>query len=339
MRHSIALFCLLSISWTVQASDVPQNKATLKCMATTDVSALCARWVEADPQCPSGQRAWVKESCLEPKNLVSEIIQDQKPVTLQLEANLFKKFSTTKIAESLIYRRSQLYDQRDLTQPDYNIYRDSSLIIQIQSDNLSSILSKGFLNQFQTSTSGGLLRPDKRVTAEKALGGVSLPFDPQVQNFVNELRPKYAYLFFEKPKVGIADNWIDARYGNTFVKLKDHLKRRSTFSNGDSLDIITGNLGSRSKVLFFWATFYYSVPNLQLDRESYYEAQIWGPVKAEDIEYILVDCLKYNPPLFVANKIVETLNAAKSKVPAYSCIFDQSDGHFVMRPGKKLYPL
>lgn len=302
--------------------------------------ALCARQSDADQMCKEDQLAWIKESCIDPdkQKLVPELMQNINSSSVILKTDIFREFTSTQIAQSIVYRASLRMDKRELEKPSYDLYSNANLYLQFPDKYLPSIIDRGFLNQFQTGTSQGILTSVGRKKAEEKLSGVIFPNDNTIQEIVNQVRPKYAYVFFEKQDSHIAQNYVDYKYGKIFAKLKDHIKNRTTFSNDDSLDAARGIFKSIKAYDYKHSTLYNSEENLTLKRGSFYEAQIWGPLSYDDVEYLVVDCFKENS---VADATIAILKERKSKVPLYQCIFQQNENrdHFVIRRGQKLYPL
>lgn len=95
------------------------------------------------------------------------------------------------------------------------------------------ILQNGFLNQYQSHTSGGELDVVLRAKVEAELSGV----EPGAFAAITaENRPKYGYL---APKLGssLARNRAAQGYGeDIYLFKKDRLKSRTTWTSGDSLD-------------------------------------------------------------------------------------------------------
>jgi hypothetical protein len=95
--------------------------------------------------------------------------------------------------------------------------------IRVPSLKLTSILRDGRLKTlFETSASGGASDPAARAQTEAVLMGLGTDVDV-------ERRPVYGYL------VG-SDEGVLLQYGSVILRLKEEVRRRTTFTLGDSLD-------------------------------------------------------------------------------------------------------
>jgi hypothetical protein len=134
---------------------------------------------------------------------------------------------------SLVQRVKQLgFAEDDLWMCFAWIRELSPIIIHVNLDTLAACLKDDthYRNQFETSTSSGLLKPTVRVKWENKLFGPAY----------DDARP------FERPKYGVQNVWNDHRgvmgcrqYGDSYLVLKD-IRLRCTLSPQDS-----GNLASK----------------------------------------------------------------------------------------------
>lgn len=311
--------------------------------AEKGLDQICARSLEDDASCPPGTFAWDQESCLnQNKNsLISDIIDKQfrEPIS----RSTYEKYSTKKIAESLVARFTKAYrfliQPKDLT-PTYDLYHNTSVMMAIHANDFPSILEKGFLNQHQLGKTSGVYTPTNRGLTEDTLIGANISgilSDEKHLARSNFLRPKYAYLFFDVAHQGIARSWVQDRYGEVFVKFKDQIKRRSTFTNGDSLDHVGINLQRPQTQGFTIDTFYTLKKDSSFKNLGFYEAQIWGELNADDINYLLVGCFNGIPSNQL--QIIEALKKAKKNIPVYTCESFWSGGRWLRWiPGEQLYP-
>ena len=105
------------------------------------------------------------------------------------------------------------------------------------------------------------------------------------------------------PQMGLT--MIHGGYGDVFAKLKDEVKKRSTWTSGDSL----GQADTPESI----HTFFLKTSNvISVPDHSYFEAQIWGELCLEDVDYMLVGC--HDP---IDPERLEALR--KTKIPIYSC--------------------
>ncbi len=179
---------------------------------------------------------------------------------------------------------------------------ETEIIMFFWNNNFDSILRKGFLNQHQSGKSKGSFNPDMRVRIEDSFTGLKLGTSESTA----QLRPKYAFLNI-LGTANLHEKKFDPtlQYGNIGAVLKNTVKERSTWTSGDSLinyrrgraydhDAQTG--------LTFRGTFERnSLPNFSWDH-NYYEAQIYGEVDMNDVEYFLVKEKYLAGPLKVLKK-------------------------------------
>jgi hypothetical protein len=269
--------------------------------------------------------------------------------TWWIPSEIYSKFSTKAIAESLVYRFFKKNEYKsvrrtDVIRPYVDLYHDTSLLMAIKIENFESILNTGFLNQFQVGASSGKYDPTARDNTEIYLMKIFFGHSLQPQGAENFVRPKYAYLTFDVDKAGIDRAWVTAQYGNIFVRFKDEVKKRSTFSNGDSLDFMTRPRGYKfSFGDFHQYSFFYNQENFEIQNlASYYEAQIYGPLDSKDIDYILVGCFNGIPSY--QEQVIAMLKAKKSKTPVFSCRSISGNNPsepkwLTFKPQDKLYPL
>jgi hypothetical protein len=136
----------------------------------------------------------------------------------------------------------------------------------------------------------------------------------------NLLRPKYTYIAATKRLPMNISPIYNPRYGNVIAVLDDSLKKRMTFTNGDSLNTNTSDTRRVHTLSYLASELDFST----LGESGYYlEGQIWGPVKSTDINYILVNC----PGLDGIGKDgIERLAKAFPQSAIYSCEADTGAG-------------
>lgn len=163
---------------------------------------------------------------------------------------------------------------------------DAALIMMVPARLFDSIARDGFLNQHQTGTTGGQHRESDRFEAEQELAMLRLPFDAKGR----ELLPKYAIL--DVKKRGLGTYRLPTRYGGVAVVFKKEAAARATWTYDDSLDYSrkAGRFdagGAANPVLA--KTFSYERKKEDRNRcGNYCEAQIWGKLTLEDVEYAMV---------------------------------------------------
>lgn len=187
------------------------------------------------------------------------------------------------------------------------------IVISFSDSIIESLLkTKNYFNAHQLKN---LNKDDtyvSRIKSENALIEIDLNCKTD-QEF--RLRPKYAYFIPSLDDTNLKTT-ISNEYGNVFAVLKNDIKRRSTFTLSDSMD-----LKDKSKVFTFYSIFP-KVKLIDLSNE-YLEAQVWGDVKLSDVDYFLVNCS-------FSKKITlkEAINLeVKSGVPVHQCHTNTSHTH------------
>jgi hypothetical protein len=180
----------------------------------------------------------------------------------------------------------------------------ASVFVAVHSADLSKILRDGKLkNQFESGTSSGLLDPSTRELAERWMMGIG-------KRTPGRSRPIYGYLSND-PSGGLNNEVYISQYGNVRIKVKDSVKSRTTFTDGDSLDdsgfIYARLLGGPKPHLVETCPSPVNRPSVySLKRETmsalydgligdgakgygkYLEAHVRGGVGLNDIEYVVI---------------------------------------------------
>lgn len=146
---------------------------------------------------------------------------------------------------------------------------------------LLSLVNNGFLNYHQTGQSGKVNDQAGRLRVEGQLSGRR--FDRAfAAGPENELLPKYGYLLFP------GDANISLReYGDVFAILKNDVKKRATWTPRDSLDL--NPTRSANELLQSGMVNTFSAFSGEIKPQGRYrEAQIWGPVGADQIAEIVI---------------------------------------------------
>ncbi|HEX4046983.1 MAG TPA: hypothetical protein VH309_04075 [Elusimicrobiota bacterium] len=163
---------------------------------------------------------------------------------------------------------------------------DAAMIMMVPPGKFDAIASQGFLNQHQTRTTGGQHRESDRFEAEQELAMLRLPFGAKGR----ELLPKYAVL--DAKNDGLGTYRLPTQYGSVAVVFKKEVSARATWTYADSLDYSrkTGRFdagGAGNPVLA--RTFLYERKKGDRDRcGNYCEAQIWGKLTLDDVDYVMI---------------------------------------------------
>jgi hypothetical protein len=163
---------------------------------------------------------------------------------------------------------------------------DAALVLMLPVSVLDAVARGGFLNQYQTRTTGGFHRERDRFEAEQELAMLRLPFS--ASGF--ELLPKYAVL--DVRKEGLGTFRLPTQYGGAAVVFKPEVAARATWTYADSLDYSrkTGRFdsgGAANPVLP--KTFLYRRKPEDLNScGNYCEGQIWGKLTLGDAAYVML---------------------------------------------------
>lgn len=164
--------------------------------------------------------------------------------------------------------------------------KDADLLMMVPQEAFASISRHGFLNQHVTLTTRGFNHTRERFLTEQELAMLRLPYSHQGRKFL----PKYALLDLKRSDMGTYH--LPSRYGGAAVVFKRRVLDRATWTYADSLDFSqkTGRFGQggwTNPVLPRTARY----RRKSIDRNAcvnYCEAQIWGELTLEDVDYIMV---------------------------------------------------
>jgi len=154
---------------------------------------------------------------------------------------------------------------------------DAIPAIRMTSTALKGVFSSGRIKtQFETGTSRGVNNPDLRAAQETAM----LSLHPSVNP---KKRPIYGFVLNNTVVSNLETLKSVEQYGNTTVVLKQGVRGRTSWVQGDSLNS-TILLSSMEEPT------YHGLEDFSGARSpvDYYEAQIHGGVKIKDIDYIVM---------------------------------------------------
>jgi len=207
------------------------------------------------------------------------------------------------------------------------------VIMAVHSKNLSSIISGGFKNMFETGKGAFYTGKGQKSYYKNRMAAENDLVCKNLGTKNPTLRPKYAFFMPDK-NVGSQKAKMDPKYGDVFVVFKDDVKKRSTLTMGDSLNNYSDNSNPRDpfrvrphlKKPFGYVksvTFYRDkLENLSIDSD-YYEVQIYGPLKMNDVAEIRVKKSVYNKKRVFFQKV---------NVP----IYEIKTGSYIYERGNKL---
>jgi hypothetical protein len=149
---------------------------------------------------------------------------------------------------------------------------------------------------YQTGHSAGMEDTQKRFQVESDLTGIKTEVAYNVSGnfleneYINPIRPKYAFFGDKNASGRLIPAYSD--YGDVIAVLKNEVKKRSTWTQGDSLNL---KYYFKKNINEFVHTFYDNTANNLVRFGNYYETQIWGPVTLNDVDHLLVGCFGNKP--------------------------------------------
>ena len=163
---------------------------------------------------------------------------------------------------------------------------DSEIIMMIPPHVIDSVAKHGFLNQHATLTSQGVYLIPARFAAEQELAMARLPYSHKGK----ELLPKYALLLARRPDFGSFP--LPTRYGSVAVVFKKEVMKRATWTYADSSDFHfqAGRFrrGGAANPVLTHTVLYKRKPEDKNKCGNYCEAQIWGELTFEDVDYVMI---------------------------------------------------
>jgi hypothetical protein len=163
---------------------------------------------------------------------------------------------------------------------------DSEIIMMIPPHVIDSVAKYGFLNQHATLTSQGVYLIPARFAAEQELAMARLPYSHKGK----ELLPKYALLLAKRPDFGSFP--LPTRYGSVAVVFKKDVMKRATWTYADSSDFHfqAGRFrrGGAANPVLTHTGLYRRKPEDKNKCGNYCEAQIWGELTFEDVDYVMI---------------------------------------------------
>lgn len=163
---------------------------------------------------------------------------------------------------------------------------DSEIVMMVSPETVTSISKHGFLNQHQTLTTQGVYTIPARFEAEQQLAMIRLPYSHKAK----ELLPKYALLVVRRPDFGVFP--LPTRYGSVAVVFKKKVMKRTTWTYADSSDFHFQagrfNIGGVANPVLTHTGLYRRKPGDKNKCGNYCEAQIWGKLTFEDVDYLML---------------------------------------------------
>lgn len=163
---------------------------------------------------------------------------------------------------------------------------DSEIVMMVPPETISSISKHGFLNQHETLTTQGVYTIPARFEAEQELAMLRLPYSHKAK----ELLPKYALLIAHRPDFRTFS--LPTRYGSVAVVYKKEVMKRATWTYADSSDFHFQagrfNIGGVANPVLTHTGLYRKKPGDTNKCGNYCEAQIWGKLTFEDVDYLMI---------------------------------------------------
>lgn len=206
---------------------------------------------------------------------------------LHISSEEIRSVDTRVLAERLVERIHRDCESTG-TEPAENrpVGGGADLLMLVPQEAIASIARHGFLNQHVTLTTRGFNHTRERFLAEQELAMLRLPYS----HLGRKLLPKYALLDLKRVDMGTYS--LPSRYGGAAVVFKRRVLGRATWTYADSLDFSqkTGRFGQGgwTNPVLPRTTRY---RRKSIDRNTcvnYCEAQIWGELTLDDVDYIMV---------------------------------------------------
>lgn len=193
---------------------------------------------------------------------------------------------TRDLARALVARLRRECDEADPSGAGEPPAAGGRLVMTVPAKVFASIARFGFLNQHQTRTTGGFDRLEERFEAEQGLAMARLPYDLKGR----ELLPKYAFL--DAPDRGLGRFLLPKRYGEVAVVFKTEVAERATWTYADTLDFSRRagrfDRGGAANPVLPHTFAYRRRAGERLRCVNYCEAQIWGELRLDDVDYVMV---------------------------------------------------
>lgn len=190
------------------------------------------------------------------------------------ELNLY---SSRELAEKLVARIHRECDEVRGTKDGKPLADDSDIMMFVPSAALDAISKNGFQNQHVTRTTKGANTRDSRYDAEIQFPGMVMGYGPKSR----ELLPKYAALNVVR-KENIGHTISPDAYGDVVMVMKPEVKKRTTWTKEDSLGVQAFR-GSK-----LTSTLKFKDGKGLFKCMSYCEAQVWGELTLNDVEYAMI---------------------------------------------------
>lgn len=222
--------------------------------------------------------------------LTPSLVRAQPPALghrLYVSPAEIRRFDTRTLGELLVER---LHAECDVPGSDAAsgepVGARAELIMMVPASKLPSIAKYGFLNQHATLTTQGVYRIPDRFAAEQELAMARLPYSRKGK----ELLPKYALFVANRPDFGSFP--LPSRYGNVAVVFKKSVMKRTTWTYADSSDFHfqAGRFsrGGAANPVLTHTALYRRKPEDKNKCVNYCEAQIWGGLTFDDVDYVMV---------------------------------------------------
>lgn len=192
-----------------------------------------------------------------------------------------RKYDVNTIAELLIDRIEEGCDKVRGGDEPKSIGEESQVMMMVNDKLFDSIDKYGFQNQHVTSTTEGCSCREKRYSAETTMIATNVGYSSKSKDIL----PKYSGLnVLNKNHYSSSDNGA-LGYGNVAVVFKKDINSRVTFTPWDSLGV---RKFKDSPILSSMSFKGNSKKGFECENYTYCEAQVWGELGFENIDYVLI---------------------------------------------------
>lgn len=244
--------------------------------------------------------SFAKDDCPEELNL-AEKLNDHVAASVTgfkhrgyISPEELRTLSSKEIGERIVERIAAQCDDVRGGATGKTMGEESDIMMFVPSGVLEGIEQYGFQNQHVTRTTNGCNCREDRYRAEGELSGILVGYGPKAK----EVLPKYSALSINKS--GRLEGGGDASsYGDTIFMFKDDVKKRTTWTEIDSL-MTKPFRGSR---VVNGLSFQDKDDDPVKCKWGYCEAQIWGSLDLSDVDYVMIAPGAEVPEVLKRNKI------------------------------------
>lgn len=189
-----------------------------------------------------------------------------------------RTLSSKEIGEKIVERIAAQCDHVRGGETGKTMGEESDIMMFVPAGVIEGIEQYGFQNQHVTRTTNGCDCREDRYKAEGDLSGIMIGYGPKAK----EVLPKYTALSVNKKGISYGGN--ASQYGDTIFMFKETVKKRTTWTEQDSLM----NTPYRGSKVVNTLGFKDKADEPMKCNGGYCEAQIWGSLDLSDVDYVMI---------------------------------------------------